>query len=72
VSGNSEDVDVSRADFDDEQAVQALECHCAVRVEEAGGEDGRGLGVQELPPGRVGVPLRRWWDPQSSQDPADG
>jgi hypothetical protein len=34
-------------------------------VEEVGGEDGRGLDMQELPPGRVGVPLGRWRDPQA-------
>jgi hypothetical protein len=28
--------------------------------------------VQELPLGRVGVPLWRWRDPESSEDPADG
>jgi hypothetical protein len=72
VSGDSEDVDVSRAGFDDEEAVQAPECRRAVHVEEVGGEDGRGLDVQELPPGRVGVPLRRWRDLQGSEDPADG
>jgi len=41
-------------------------------VEEVGGENGRGLGVQELPPGGVGVPLRRWRDPQGFEDAADG
>jgi hypothetical protein len=34
-------------------------CHRAVQVEEAGGEDGGGLGVRELPPGHAGVRLRR-------------
>jgi len=52
-----EDVDVARADLDDEQAVQAPEGHRAVDVKEVGGEHGRGLRVQELPPGRVGVPF---------------
>jgi hypothetical protein len=51
---------------------QAPECHCAVHMEEIGGEDGRGLGVQELPRGRVGVPRWRWRDPQSLEYPADG
>ena len=72
MSGDPEDVDVAGADFDDEQAVQAPECHGGVHVEEVGGEDGRGLGLQELPPGRVGVPHWRWRDPQSLEYPADG
>src|ERR1022692_3872725 len=38
---------------------------------EISGEDGRGLGVQELPPGRVVVPLRRWRDPPGFEDAAD-
>ena len=71
MSGDSEDVDVAGADFDDEQAVQAPECHGAVHVEDVGGEDGRGLGVQELPPCRVGAPLRRWRNPQGFEDAAD-
>jgi hypothetical protein len=71
MGGDSEDVDVSGADFDDKEAVQAPECHRAVHVEEVGGADGRGLGVQELPPCRVGVPLRRWRNPQGLEDAAD-
>ncbi len=71
VSGDSEDVDVAAPDFDDEQAVQAPECHCAVHMEEIGGQHGRGLGMQELPPGRVGVPFRRRRDVQGFEDPAD-
>ena len=58
VCGDPEDVHVAGAGLDHEQAVQALEGNCAVDVEEAGGGHGRSLGVQELPPGRVGVPLR--------------
>ena len=64
VSGDSEDVHVAAPGFDDEQAVQAPECHCAVHMEEIGGQHGRGLGVQELPPCRVGVPFRRRRDVQ--------
>jgi hypothetical protein len=41
-------------------------------MEEVGCQRGRGLGVQELPPCRVGVPLGRRRNPQSLQDPADG
>jgi hypothetical protein len=44
--------------------------HCAVHVEKVGREHGRGLRVQELPPGRVGAPLGRWRDLQRLEDPA--
>jgi hypothetical protein len=71
VSGDSEDVDVAALDFDDEQAVQAPECHCAVHMEEIGGQHRRGLGVQELPPCRVGVPCRHRRDMQGLEDPTD-
>jgi len=64
-------MNVAGADFDDEQAVQALQRQRAVHVEEIGGEHGRGLSVQELPPCRVGLPLRRGRDLQCSEDPAD-
>jgi len=59
VRGHAEDVHVAGADLDHEEAVQALEGHRAVHVEEVGREYGRGLRVQELPPGRVGAPLGR-------------
>src|SRR5437016_7050398 len=49
-------MDVAAVGFDDEEAVQAPEGH-AVHVEEVGGEHRGGLRVQELAPGRVGVPL---------------
>lgn len=52
-------------------AVQAAEGHCAVHVEEIGGEHDRSLGVQELPPRRVSAPLWRGRDPQRLEDPAD-
>jgi len=58
IRGHAEDVHVAGADFDDEQAIQAAEGNRAVHVEEIGGEHRHGLGVQELPPGRVSVPLR--------------
>jgi hypothetical protein len=69
--GNAEDVHGPGADLHHEQAVQALESHRAVHVEEVGGEHRRGLGVQKLPARRVGVPLRRWRDLQRPEDPAD-
>ena len=71
VRGDPEDVHITGADLDHEQAVQALEGHRAVDVEEIGGEHRRCLGVQELPPGRVGVPLRCRRDLQRLEDPAD-
>jgi hypothetical protein len=64
-------VHIAGADFDDEQAVEALKRQRAVHVEEIGGERGRGLGPQELPPPRVGVPLWRGRDLQYPEDPAD-
>jgi len=72
VRGDPEDVHVAAADLDDEQAVQAAESHCAVHVEEIGGEHRRCLGVHELPPGRVGAPLRRRGDLHCLEDAADG
>ena len=72
VRGDPEDVHVAGADLHDEQAVQALEGHRAVDVEEVGGEHRGCLGVQELPPGRVGVPFRCRGDLQGLEDPADG
>ena len=71
VRGDPEDVDVARADFDDEQAVQALERYRAVHVEEIGGEHGRRLGVQELPPRGVSAPFRCWQNLQGFADTAD-
>jgi hypothetical protein len=40
-------------------------------VEDVGGEHGRSLGVQELPPCRVGVPFRCRGDLQGPEDAAD-
>jgi hypothetical protein len=59
-------------DLDHEEAVQALQGHRAVHVEEVGREHGRSLRVQELPPGRVGAPLGRRGELQRLEDPADG
>ena len=69
--GDPEDVHVARSDLHEEQAVQALEGHRAVDVEEVGGEHRGRLGVQELPPRGVGVPLRCRGDLQGLEDPAD-
>jgi hypothetical protein len=63
---------VAGADLHDEQALQALQGHRAVHMEEVGGEHRRCLSMQEFPPGGVGEPLRRWRDLQGLQDPADG
>ena len=71
VRGHAEDVHVAGADFHHEEAVQALEGHCAVHVEEVDGEHRGGLCVQELPPGRIGAPLRCRRDPQGLENPAD-
>lgn len=68
VRGDTEDVHVPGADLYDEQAVQPLQGHCAVDLEEVGGEHRVCLGVQELPPGRVGVPVRGRGD---VQEPAE-
>jgi hypothetical protein len=51
-------VHVAAADLHHEQAVQTLEGHPAVHVKEIDGQHDRGLGAQELPPGRVGASLR--------------
>jgi hypothetical protein len=50
VRGDPEDVHIAGTDLDHEQAVQALERHGAVHVEEVRDEHGRCLGAQELPP----------------------
>jgi hypothetical protein len=49
-----------------------LECDCAVHVEEVTRQHRRRLGAEKLPPGRVGIPDRRWRDPQPLQNAADG
>jgi hypothetical protein len=59
------------ADLDHEEAVQALQGHRAVHVEEVRRKHRRRLRMQELPPGRVGAPLSRRRDLQRVQDPAD-
>ena len=71
VRGHAEDVHVAGADLDHEEAVQALEGHRAVDVEEIGSEHRRGLRAQEPPPGRAGAPLGRRGDLQRFEDPAD-
>jgi ABC-type branched-subunit amino acid transport system ATPase component len=71
VRGDPEDVHVTAAEFDHEQAVQPLERHCAVHMEEVGGQHRRGLYVQELPPGPIGASPGSRRDPQRLEDPAD-
>ena len=69
--GDPGDVDVAAAGFHDEQAMQALESHRAVHVEEVDGKHRRGLHMQELPPGGVGVPPRCRRNIQVLEDPPD-
>jgi hypothetical protein len=71
IRGDPENVHVTRAYLHDEQAVQALESHCAIHMEEVDGEHRRCLGAQELPPSRVGLPSRRRRDLQSLEDATD-
>jgi len=58
VRGDPGDVQVAGAGLYDEQAGRPLESHRAVAVEEVGGEHRGCLGMQELPPRRVGATLR--------------
>ena len=46
IRGHAEEVHVTAADLHDEQAVQPLQRHCAVHVEEISGEHRRCLGAQ--------------------------
>jgi hypothetical protein len=71
MGGDPEDMNVAGAGFDDEQAVQRLQRQRAAGVDEIGGEHGRRLGVQELPPGCAGVPFRRGRNTQCLENPAD-
>jgi hypothetical protein len=71
IGGDPEDVHVTATDFHDEHAVQPLQGHRAVYVEEVGGEHRRCLGVQEQQPGRVGLAFRRRGNLQGLEDPAD-
>jgi hypothetical protein len=59
-----------RADLDHEEAVQALQGHRTVHVEEVGRKHRRGLRAQEIPPRRIGAPLGRRRDLQRLEDPA--
>ena len=52
------DVHVTAADLHDEQAVQPLQRHCAVQVEEIGGEHRRCPDAHEPPPRGVSTPFR--------------
>jgi len=58
VRGDPEAVHVTATGLYDEQAVQPLESDRAVDVEEVRGEHRGCLGMQELPPRRVGATLR--------------
>jgi hypothetical protein len=71
VRGDPAEVHVAAAGLDHEQAIQPLERHCAVHVEEVRGKHRRGLGTQELLPGCIGVPLRRRGYLQRLEDPPD-
>jgi hypothetical protein len=56
------------ADLDQEEHVQTAHGHRAVDMEEVARQHRRGLGTQELPPGRAAA-LRRGRDPQPPQYP---
>jgi hypothetical protein len=59
VTGRPEDVHVAAVDFQGEEDVDPFEGDCAVDVEEVHGQHGRGLGPEELTPGRVRGSERR-------------
>jgi len=63
VGGDPQDVPVTGADLHDEQAVPAPERYRAVHLDEVSGQHGRGWGVQELRPGRIGASLGSLRDP---------
>ena len=71
VGSHAEDAGVTGAGLHHEEAVQALEGHRAVHMEEAGGEHRRGLRLQELPPRRIGAAQRRRRDLQRFADSAN-
>ncbi len=71
IRGGAQHVHGPVADLQDEEHVDPREGDCAVYVEEVTRQHGRRLGAEELSPGRVGVPDRRWRDPQPLQDAAD-
>jgi hypothetical protein len=70
VRGDSEDVDLAGGVFDDEERVEPGQSD-GVDVEEVGGQDGVGLGAEELGPGGSGPPCRRG-DAGCVQDLPDG
>ena len=72
MAGHAQDVQVAVADLEHEQHVEPLQGECAVDVEEVDREHAGGLGAQELPPGGVGTPHRRWWEPVALQNASDG
>ncbi|MEU4769781.1 hypothetical protein AB0H12_41835 [Actinosynnema sp. NPDC023794] len=65
VRGGAEDVDVAGGGFHHEEHVEALEGDRAVDVEEVPGQQARGLGVEEPPPGGVGAAPGSGWYPQA-------
>jgi hypothetical protein len=69
--GDPQDMDIAAADLHNEEAVQALERHREVDVEEIDGKHRRGLRVQELPPVRNCIPRQRWEDLEGLEDPLD-
>ncbi len=71
VLGDADDVHAPGSEFEDEGHVQAFE-RDGVDLEEVGGQDRCGLGVQERAPGWAVVPLRDGRGPVAAQDLADG
>jgi hypothetical protein len=72
VGRRAEDMDVAAADLQHEQHVDPPDGERAVDVEEVAGQHRRSLRAQELPPGRVGVPVRCGRYARPFQDPLDG
>lgn len=66
------DVDVAGGNFRHEEHVHPFQAYDAVDVEEVARQHACGLGTQEPPPGRVGVPGRRGRCPQTLEYAADG
>ncbi len=69
--GHAQDMHMTSADLEDEDHVHAAQGDGAVDMKEVAGKHGRGLGAQELRPGRTAAP-RGGLDPQSVQHPPHG
>ena len=67
---HSGEVDLPGVEFNEEQHVEPPEKH-SVNGEEVGGQDGSGLGTDEVPP-REGVPAACWIESRLMQHPPDG